>query len=182
MTLSDVLATPLLRDRLASEAKSRQTRSVGPEDGLEFDSLEAIAERARQLCGAQSSGISVFRRREVVESRWLVATGVMSEYAGSGFPLRHSLCGVAAELGATQLFVKPQRYFKWIEHTGVYISEGLVTPLKVAEGRCCGTLWVMSHRGSRPRFDLRDAEELEKLGARAAIMLLQNYPTDKVQC
>ena len=176
MNLSDVLATDLLNERETAPGKARTGDSDALVDDSDENSLARIAERARAACGAQSSGISIFRKGEKVESKWLVTTGKMAQYEGSAFPLRHSGCGVAADLGYTQLFVKPHLYFRWIEHAGVYISEALVTPLRAADGRCFGTLWVMSHENSLPRFDRGDASELESLGADAAAALVKRYP------
>lgn len=179
MNLSDVLATELLNEREPAPGKARTRDSAGSVDALSENSLARIAERARAACGAQSSGISIFRKGEKVESKWLLTTGVMAQYEGSAFPLRHSVCGVAADLGCTQLFIKPHLYFRWIEHAGVYISEALVTPLRAADGRCFGTLWVMSHENSLPRFDRGDASELESLGNEAAAALIKRYPSAK---
>lgn len=179
MNLSDVLVTPLLAQRMPSVSKMRRTASALASP-LASESLVCIARRAREACGAESAGISIFRKSNPIESRWIVATGVMSEYAGSGFPLRHSLCGVTAELRLPQLFAKPQRYFKWIDHAGIYISEALVTPLIDNERRLIGTIWVMSHRGARPRFDGVDARNMSDLAMDAARALLKNFPPNSL--
>lgn len=172
MLLSHVLETPLLASRELSAAKRRRGEKAGARGELSGLSIAELAEEARARCGAQSAGVSLFRRADPIASEWIVARGVLSAYQGSSFPLRHSLCGVAADLHSTQLFIKPQLYFKWLDHAGVYISEALVTPLADASGRCFGTVWTMSHRGTRPRFDEGDAQALEAIAGALALTLL----------
>ncbi len=174
--LSDVLETWRLAQRAPSMAKRLRAQQIAVPARAAHTSLEALTEEMRLRCGAQSAGISLFRRADPIESRWIVATGALREYAGSGFPLRHSLCGVAAEFGTIQLFRTPQRYFKWIAHAGLYISEALVLPLADASGRFYGTVWVMSHRGTRPRFDSDDARMLESMAALIKQQLTQRAP------
>lgn len=172
MLLSDVLETPLLASRQPSAAKQRRRAKAGVRGELSRLSIAELAEEARARCGAQSSGVSLFRRADTIASEWIVARGVLSGFEGSRFPLRHSLCGVAADSHCTQLFIKPQRYFKWIDFAGVYISEALVAPLADASGRCFGTVWTMSHRGARPRFDEGDAQAIEAIAVAVSLALL----------
>lgn len=174
MMLSDVLLTEQLALRAPSAGKIARVRKRGPLPPMEGKSILDIAEIARVHCGAQSSGVSLFRRAEPVNSQWVVTTGALLEYEGCRFPLRHSLCGVASERKATQLFVNPQRYFKWIEHAGIYISEALVSPMLDSRQRCFGAVWVMSHRGARPRFDMLNARDLEAIAVAAQLHLLMS--------
>jgi hypothetical protein len=170
MMLSDVLLTEELALRVPPLDGIDQARERGLLPAMDGKSIFDVAEIARVRCGAQSSGVSLFRRAEPVNSQWVVATGILLEYEASRFPLRHSLCGVASERKATQLFVTPQRYFKWIEHAGIYISEALVSPMFDSRLRCFGTIWVMNHHGARPRFDALDARNLEGIA-----VVAQNY-------
>jgi putative methionine-R-sulfoxide reductase with GAF domain len=172
MPLADVLKTPLLTTREPSCARQRRRQKMRALAELSALSIVNLTEAARGRCQAQSAGVSLFRHTEPIASQWITAVGKLSEFRGSSFPLRHSLCGVAAELHSTQLFIQPQRYFKWIEHAGVYISEALVTPMSDASGRCFGTVWVMSHRGARPRFDEEDARALEAIAGTISLALL----------
>jgi hypothetical protein len=165
MSLSHVLETARLSQRVPTAAKRRRLDELQVADASTAATVEELAEIARIRCGARSAGVSMFQRADPVQSRWIVVAGQLREFAGSRFPLRHSLCGVAAEYGATQLFKTPQRYFKWIGHAGLYISEALVTPMCNDEGKCFGTVWVMSHRGDRPRYDGVDARALESIAA-----------------
>ena len=176
MLLSDVLETPLLASREPSAAKRRRREKIGVWGDLSRLSVADLAEEARARCGAQSAGVSLFRRAEPIASEWIVARGVLSAFQGSRFPLRHSLCGVAADFHSTQLFIKPQRYFKWMDHAGVYFSEALVTPLADASGRCFGMVWAMSHRGTRPSFDEGDAQALEAIAVALGVSLLPARP------
>lgn len=176
MRLKDVLMTELLLERAPSKAKLRKRAQWIHPANDSLLSLVGLAEAIRDGCEAQSAGITLFRRAEPVTSEWIVAVGALGDFAGSRFPLRHSLCGVAADLGSTQLFIKPHRYFKWIEHAGVYISEALVTPLLDGNGRRFGTAWTMSHKGARPRFDRTDALRLERIADQISRRLLDMRP------
>lgn len=182
MNLSDVLHTSLLPSRFASAAKRRRTETRTSLDVAAGSPIKSFAEKALIGCEAQSAGISVFSRADRGESTWLVAIGDLENYVGRRFPLRHSLCGVAAELEATQLFVKPHRYFKWIEQADIYISEALVTPLVDSDGIPFGTIWVMKHRGARSRFDSGDASLMDSLAAKAQRQLCPDPATEPVLC
>lgn len=179
MILSDVLETRLLATREPSAAKLRRIQAALSEIKEFRLPLPALAEAAMAECKAQSAGVTLFRRGPPIESEWIVAAGVVSEFTGSRFPLRHSLCGVAADLSSIQLFVRPQRYFQWIEHAGIYISESLVAPLVDADGRRFGTVWAMSHQGARRKFDRGDAAMLEGIAAAASAVLLPDPSTSR---
>lgn len=172
MLLSDVLETPLLATRESSMARRRRREKAGSSAELSPLSIVELAEAARAQCEAQSAGISLFRRADPIASEWITVTGALSDFKGSRFPLRHSLCGVTADYHSTQLFIKPHRYFKWMDHAGVFISEALVTPLFDAGGHCFGTVWAMSHRGARPNFDEGDAHALEAIAVAVSLILL----------
>jgi hypothetical protein len=147
MRLSDVLATPVLAEREhghpAISGDASFDTAVRQDD--KRSPIGLIVADAMAVCGAQSAGISVFRRSVPDELTWIFAIGTLAEFQGRRFPLRHSICGVCFDYGSTQLFARPHRYFRWMAQAGISITETLVTPLTSVDGSLYGTIWTMYH-------------------------------------
>lgn len=162
MKLADILGTGLLAERRTGDTRVTDlvngSASQHTSDYLAL--LGNFIDGAMRQCGAQSAGVSLFYRYNSSELTWLRARGDLRDFEGRRFPRRHSPCGVALDANATQLFIRPHRYFQWIEQAGIYISEALVTPIMGPNGRKYGTLWMMTHDGAHA-FNQADARALE---------------------
>jgi signal transduction histidine kinase/CheY-like chemotaxis protein len=133
--------------------------------------LQSLAERALDLCGAQSSGISVLRAPENGEPGfdWVAAAGLCAPYRNATSPIDDSPCGISVTLGATQLYSYPQRHFSFLRGPGPEVVEGLVVVIPFADAPH-GTIWVMSHNEQK-KFDQEDCRVLASLAAFAGVAL-----------
>ncbi len=163
MKLTDIIGTELLAERPTAHARVADLvdgpATTGSSSYLAM--LGNFVDGAMRQCGAQSAGVSLFYRHDRNELTWVRARGDLRDFEGRRFPRRHSLCGVALDANATQLFIRPHRYFQWIEQAGIYIAESLVTPIMGPNGRKFGTIWMMTHSGSAHVFNQADAAALE---------------------
>jgi signal transduction histidine kinase/CheY-like chemotaxis protein len=133
--------------------------------------LQSLAEHALDLCGAQSSGISVLRAPEDGEAcfDWVAAAGLCAPYRNATSPIDDSPCGISVALGATQLYSYPQRHFSFLQGPGPEVVEGLVVVIPSLDA-AHGTIWVMSHNEDK-KFDQEDCRVLTSLAAFASAAL-----------
>lgn len=169
MLLSDTLATELLCTR--ERERSLQPGALAPPAATARpdadDALGAIRARCAQamaLCGAQSAGVSIFNNAHHDELAWIATCGVLSPFEGLHFVRRDSMCGICFEYREAQLFLRPQRYFNWMQQACIVVEEALVVPLFGPYGALYGTLWAMTHDSGGVHFDRRDAQALAELG------------------
>jgi signal transduction histidine kinase/ActR/RegA family two-component response regulator len=152
---------------------------TGPDESF----LQFLAELALDLCGAESSGISVLRITDDGEPtfEWVAAAGLCESFRHASAPFEESPCGITVALNAPQLFSHPQKHFPYLHAPGPEIVESLVVVIPAEHG-AHGTLWVMSHNENR-KFDREDCRVLTSLGgfASAALTLRRSRKQAEVE-
>jgi GAF domain-containing protein len=126
-------------------------------DGL----LQKVSDTARQLCNADSAGISLLERSDGEMFRWHACSG---DYAGNvwGTMDRHlSPCGVVVDQSRPLLMIRPERHFTVLADLRPTILETLLVPFS-RYGEVVGTLWIVSHHEAR-RFHAEDLRILSNL-------------------
>lgn len=168
MRLTDINAT----EHLAGRALSA-TRVADLLDGSALHGgchyvgmLNNFVDGAMRQSGAQSAGVSLSYRYNNSELAWARARGALQDFEGRRFPRRHSPCGASLDANATQLFIRPHRYFQWIYLAGIHIAEMLVTPIVGPHARKFGTLWMITHSDDSHLFNQNDARALEQASAK----------------
>jgi two-component sensor histidine kinase len=138
--------------------------------------LPRLVERAMQVTGAASAGISAFEPQEGTPGifRWRDLHGDLARFEGATTPRNYSPCGVCLDRFEPTLTRRPERYYEWIAQAGAVCPEVLLVPLYVARGQPLGTLWVVSEQEGH--FDSGHARIMGELASFAGIALsvLQN--------
>ena len=148
MPLADILATELLTTRPVTPPFPTLTPELEP-DVSALGKIRKICTTARQRCGADTVGVSIFHHPHYEELTWIAVVGEGEDFQGRRYPLRHSMCGVCFDLEAPQLFIEAQRYFQWLDLASIRIAEGLVVPLRTPSGHFYGTIWMAAHAPPR---------------------------------
>ena len=132
------------------------------------NSLQALAEKALELCGGESAGISIEDLGAPDEIfRWEATTGKLKPFLNGTMPRRFSPCGTVLDRNSAILMEFPERHFSYIENLGIPFAEVLLEPF-YSQGKPVGTIWVAVHHSTK-RFDLEDQRLLKSLSAIAAI-------------
>lgn len=124
--------------------------------------LQSLVETARDLCGADTAGISLL---EGDVFRWESVAGVFASYRDSTMPRAASPCGVCIDENLTQLMHLPDRHFPALRAEPRFV-EALLIPFQV-RGRPVGTVWIVSHTEAR-KFDREDERVVRTLAQFAA--------------
>src|ERR1700730_12670767 len=119
--------------------------------------LQKLAERALELCQADSAGISLL---EGDVFRWEALAGVFAVFRSGTMPRDASPCGVCIDRNATQLMYLPDRCFPALLTEPRFV-ETLLIPFHV-HGKPVGTVWAVSHNYER-KFDREDERALRTL-------------------
>lgn len=159
ITMADVLLTHELATRVSDYAPP-----AGALASLEVGNLSAVIGRLRDILQVDAVGVSLFAP-STEELTWIEIAGELRKYQGRRFPRRHSMCDVCFQTAQSQLFVRPHRYFKWMAHNGIFISEALITPLRGRSTLFIGTLWATTQN---PRPVVLGAAHLAQLRLHAA--------------
>lgn len=176
-TLQDVLANDalLLRPPRQSdpwpEIQALQTltqRALTAPDEV----LPTLVEQAMVLCRAQSASISLLEQQTGAAPvfRWWHTRGVYSRFDGLAIQADFSPCGLTLERGEIVLMEKPERYYAYLQSSGIANFEALLTPLFGGSGAPVGTLWVVMHDDERT-FDSGDVRTLAALSGVANVAL-----------
>lgn len=124
--------------------------------------LQRVVEVALDLCRAGSAGASILEHRDGKAGfRWRAVAGALRDNLWSVAPQDASPSGVAVERNAVQLFVRPERYFRYLAEVKPPFVELLIAPFSV-DDRPGGTIWVVAHDRER-HFDAEDARLLGDL-------------------
>ncbi|WP_044043525.1 sensor histidine kinase [Caballeronia insecticola] len=138
--------------------------------------LPRFVERAMQMTGAASAGISAFEPQEGTPGifRWRDLRGELACFEGATTPRNHSPCGVCLDRFEPTLTRHPERHYAWIAEAGVVCPEVLLVPLYVAHGQPLGTLWIVAQE--ERHFDSGHARIMQELASFVGIALavLQN--------
>ena len=134
------------------------------------DVLQEVVDLAVELCGADSSGISLEEHGSDVDRRfrWIVVAGSFSRYVNGTTPRFFSPCGTCLDRNQPQIYSVSQPYYDFLGVEAEDISEGLLIPWIAGEQR--GTLWAVNHDSHRI-FSPRDYELLKTLADFASIAI-----------
>ncbi|MDB5296597.1 MAG: signal transduction histidine kinase, partial [Phycisphaerales bacterium] len=129
--------------------------------------LQKLAELVIDLCGADSSGISILEPggRDGI-FRWHAVAGRHAHHLNSTVPRDASPCGTVLERDRVLLFDRPGRRFLDLADVDPPIVENLLVPFH-ADGKPIGTLWALGHTPEKA-FDAEDARLLTRLSRFAA--------------
>jgi transcriptional regulator with GAF, ATPase, and Fis domain len=136
------------------------------------DILQELADAAIDLCGADSSGISIVQD-DAPESeyyKWVATAGAYKDFMDATLPRYPSACGVCIERGQPQLFRVRQRFFDILGVEAPQVTDGILLPWEVDSTR--GTIFVMAH-GRSAAFDRDDCQMMQTLASFAALGVRQ---------
>jgi hypothetical protein len=134
--------------------------------------LQELVNATVELCGADSSGISIERENRSDEEfyEWVATAGEYAGFLNATLPKSPSACGTCLERGRPQLFRVRQRFFDLMGITAPIVTDGILLPWEVGETR--GTIWVMAH-GRDEAFDQSDLRMMQMLADFAAMGVRQ---------
>jgi hypothetical protein len=117
--------------------------------------LQELVNAAVELCGADSSGISIEREdgSDAEFYHWVATAGAYSGFLNAVLPRSPSACGVCLERGRPQLFRVTQRFFDLLGVVAPEVTDGILLPWDEGESR--GTIFIMAH-GRDEAFDAND--------------------------
>lgn len=123
---------------------------------------------ARELCGAESAGISLYEpdTKSAGVFRWYHLSGVLAPFTGATTPRDFSPCGICLDQHGPILMAHPEQAYSWIREAGIIVPEVLLVPLQVGE-ESIGTLWVVAPEGIG--FDSEHARIMRELAGVASI-------------
>jgi hypothetical protein len=124
--------------------------------------LQELVNAAVELCGADSSGISVEREDggDADFYEWVATAGAYSGFLHAMLPRSPSACGVCLERGRPQLFRVTQRFFDLLGVVAPEVTDGILLPWDEGESR--GTIFIMAH-GRNEAFDANDVRMMQML-------------------
>ena len=124
---------------------------------------------ARDLCGAESAGISLYEA--VPQSagifRWHHLSGVLAPFNGATTPRDFSPCGICLDRRRPILMAHPEQAYAWIREASIAVPEVLLVPLQIGTDGPIGTLWVVAAQGKN--FDVEHARILSELAGVTSI-------------
>jgi signal transduction histidine kinase len=137
------------------------------------DLLTATVETVCELCGADSSGITVTDALPDGSEglRWIATTGRIQELGLQELPRQYSPCGTVLDRNSPQLFSYPGHYFTYIENSWDVV-ELLLVPWEVGVATR-GTLWAVMQNDSR-KFNREDLRVLQTLVVFAGAAVARN--------
>ena len=134
--------------------------------------LQVLVETACDLCGADSSAISL-EKEDRTEEAWYHWVAIAGEYSGmynAIFPHYPTGCSVCLERGAPQHVRAGKKYFDLLGITAKPVTDGLMFPWQTDEAR--GTFYILAHEREEA-FDPGDLRIMEILADFAAIGVRQ---------
>ncbi|HEX3894540.1 MAG TPA: histidine kinase dimerization/phospho-acceptor domain-containing protein [Terracidiphilus sp.] len=130
--------------------------------------LQELVNVAVDLCGADSSGISIEREdgNDQEFYHWIATAGAYSGFLNAVLPRYPSACGLCLERGHAQHFTVSKKFFDILGVEAPLVTDGILLPWQ-AEGTR-GTIFVMAH-GRTEAFDDNDARLMTMLADFAAM-------------
>jgi PAS domain S-box-containing protein len=140
--------------------------------------LQKCAELVRELCCADSAGISILEPGGTSGMlRWHAAAGRFAPNLQGTMPREASPCGTVMERNCILLFHEAERFFPALRGFEPRIYENLLAPWHV-KGKAVGTLWAISHTPGG-RFDEEDARVLQSLACFASAAFQMTLALDE---
>jgi hypothetical protein len=134
--------------------------------------LQVLVEAAVDLCGADSSAISL-EKADRTEDAWYHWVAIAGEYSGmynAIFPHYPTGCSVCLERGRPQHVRAGKKYFDLLGIPAKPVTDGLMFPWQNDEER--GTFYILAHE-RETAFDPGDVRIMEILADFAAIGVRQ---------
>jgi hypothetical protein len=134
--------------------------------------LQVLVETAVDLCGADSSAISLEKEDPTEDAyyRWVAIAGQYSSMYNAVFPRYPSGCFICLERGRPQHVRAFKPYFDLLGITAPPVTDGLMFPWQTDETR--GTIYILAH-DREVAFDQGDLGIMEILADFAAIGVRQ---------
>lgn len=124
--------------------------------------LQAIADAALDLCGADSSGVTILEQEGKTEVfRWRSLAGNLSSHLGRIIARDASPCGIVIDTAKEQLFDNPSKQFSYLGELGFPIHQLLLVPF-YQNGKPVGTVWIATHSDAK-KIDQEDVRLLSSL-------------------
>lgn len=127
--------------------------------------FQKLVESTLRLSNADSTGISLLNA-QAKRFVWPAVAGPFQVYLWDGTPSDFGPCGTVLERDATQLMLRPDRYFTYLEPIRPALEEVLLVPFYI-DGKAVGTIWAVIHEAGR-HFDGEDQRLLESLSTFAS--------------
>jgi two-component system CheB/CheR fusion protein len=129
--------------------------------------MQKLAELVLELCGADSSGVSILEPDGAVGIfRVQAAAGALAPTLGGTIPRATSPCGIVLERNELLLFRDAGRHFAALHDISPRVYEILLAPW-TTDGQAVGTVWAIGHSPDM-HFDREDARLLQSLARFAA--------------
>lgn len=135
--------------------------------------LQVLVETAVELCGADSSAISLEKEDPTEDAyyHWVAIAGQYSGMFNAVFPRYPSGCSICLERGRPQHVRASKRYFDILGiDAPLVVTDGLMFPWQTDEAR--GTIYILAH-SREEAFDQGDFRIMEILADFAAIGVRQ---------
>ena len=134
--------------------------------------LQELSNAAVEMCGADSSGISIEREDRTNEHyyHWVATAGVYTSFLDAVLPREPSACTVCLHRKAPQHFRVSKRFFDILRVEAAEVTDGILLPWEIEEMR--GTIFIIAH-GRTEAFDLEDLRLMQVLASFAAAGIRQ---------
>jgi hypothetical protein len=140
--------------------------------------LQELVDVARELCGADSAGVSIEESSwHPPAFRWAATSGKYVPYQNARLPYDFAPCSICLERGAPQHFRVGQAFFDLLGVPADLVTDGMLIPWQVGDMR--GTIWVVAH-GESEAFDKHDYETVQGLADFAAIAVRHQRQQEKL--
>jgi len=128
--------------------------------------LQTLADKALEILGADSAGLSLLTKDEEM-FYWVAIAGAWRPHLDGGTPRGFSPCGDVLDRNVPMLFTHWERRYPYLSSAMPLAEEGLLVPFYV-NGKAVGTIWTIAHRNDR-KFDAEDLRLLESMGRFASV-------------
>lgn len=129
--------------------------------------LQELVDVARELCRADSAGVSIAEAGDDPPTfHWAATSGKYVPFRNAKLPYDFAPCAICLERDAPQQFRVGQAFFDILGVSADVVTDGLLIPWQVEDMR--GTIWVVAH-GEADAFDGYDYETVQGLADFAAI-------------
>jgi GAF domain-containing protein len=124
--------------------------------------LQTLVERAMQICGAGSAGISLDESSNGEPFfQWKAVAGKFKPFLHAKLPRKFSPCGVVIDQKGVQLMTNPENFYPYVKDLALPIHEVLLVPF-FKNDKAVGTIWVVAHDKSKS-FDSEDSRLMHSL-------------------
>ena len=124
--------------------------------------LRKVVELAKELCNADSAGISILENDTGQEVfRWHAISGLLAPNLYGSLPRNSSPCGTVIARNRVLLFNEPERFYPELRSVSPRIYETLLAPWPSNDTNE-GAIWAVAHSPDH-HFDAEDARILETL-------------------